>query len=303
MRKEKQKIQIRACRSDRILQVTILVFLTLALLVVAYPLYFVLISSISDPVAVATGKVQWYPVNPNLEGYRAVFKRSDVTRGFLNSVLYTVVGTTLNMLVTIPAGYALSRPDLKGKKWIIFFFMLTMFVYGGMMPTYLVVKGLHLIDTIWALVLPNALSVYNLIVAMSFFKSTLSTELLEAARVDGCSNTRFFINVAVPLSGAIIAIMVLYYGVGHWNSYFNALIYTTSKEKFPLQLVLRSILVQNQGAVDKNVRNAAERQRQQKVAELMKYSLIVISSGPILILYPFIQKQFVKGVMIGSLKG
>lgn len=290
------------CSSDRVFYFCTYLILTLVLIIVAYPLYFVVASSISDPVAVANGAVRWFPVGINFDGYLMVFERGDVMRGFANSLYYTFLGTVINVVVTIPAAYSMSRPDLRGKKFITIFFMVTMFVSGGLIPTYLVVRNLQMVDTVWSLVLPGALSVYNLIVAMTFFRNTLPAELLEAARIDGCSNFHFFFRIALPLSSAIIAIMVLYYGVGHWNSYFNALIYITSPERWPLQLVLRTILVQNTGQNDL-VKDVEMLQRQQMLAELMKYSLIIISSVPILFVYPFIQKHFVKGVMIGSLKG
>jgi len=293
---------LKECRSDKIFNAVVLILLTLVLLLVAYPLYFVIISSVSNPSAVSRGEVLLWPQGFTLEGYITVFQNKEVMNGFRNTLVYTVTGTLLSIVVTIPAAYALSRQDLKGRGVITAFFMITMYVSGGLIPTYLVVKGLGMLDTIWAIIVPGCLSVYNMIVAMSFFRSNLPPELLEAARVDGCSNTRFFFKIAVPLSGAIIAIMVLYYGVGLWNSYFSGLIYLKSREKWPLQLVLRTILVLS-AQQQENVKDVAELQRLQMVAELMKYSLIIISSVPILFVYPFIQKHFVKGVMIGSVKG
>lgn len=293
---------LKKSKNDLMFDIIIGVILTFALLLVAYPLYFVIISSVSEPSAVSRGEVIFLPKGFTLEGYSAVFKDSEVMRSFANSIVYTVVGTVINLVITIPTAYALSRNDLRGKNIFLLFFMVTMYISGGLIPLYLVVKGLHMIDTIWALVLPGALSVYNMIVAITFFRSNLAPELLEAAKVDGCNNTRFFFKIALPLSSAIIAIMVLYYGVGHWNSYFNALIYITTREKWPLQLVLRTKLVLSAAQLE-NVKDVKELQRMQMVAELMKYSLIIISSVPILFVYPFIQKHFVKGVMIGSVKG
>ncbi|MEG0691906.1 MAG: carbohydrate ABC transporter permease [Oscillospiraceae bacterium] len=296
------KRKIQNCTSDRIFNFFTYFILTLVLIIVAYPLYFTIISSISDPVMVATGNVTWRPIGINFEGYSAVFNHKAVMRGFKNSFIYTLFGTAINVFLTLPAAYSMSRPDLKGKNYIMLFFMITMFVSGGLIPTYLVIKNLGMIDTIWALVIPGAVSIYNLIIAMTFFKNTIPDSLLEAAKMDGCSNTKFFLKIVLPLSSAIIAILVLYYGVGHWNSYFNAMIYLTSPEKFPLQLELRSILVKS-AMKQSMVKDLAELQRQQQLAELMKYSLIIISSVPILLVYPFIQKYFVKGVMIGSIKG
>lgn len=293
-------------KTDIVFDVILFIILTMVFLVVAYPLYFVVISSISDPIAVAGGKVVWYPIGFTLDGYKAVLDESTVMRGFFNSILYTVVGVLVNLALTIPTAYALSRKDFIIRKPITIFYIVTMFVSGGMMPTYLIVKNTGLIDSMWALILPGAMSVYNMIIARTFFQSNIPTELLEASNLDGCGNTRFFIHVALPLSGAIIAIMVLYYGVGHWNSYFSALLYINERAKWPLQLELRNILIDNalqQSGALVSAEAIKEKQRLDALAEMMKYSLIVVSSIPVLILYPFIQKHFVKGVTIGSVKG
>ena len=298
--------KIRRSKEDVIFDAVLFIILTLIFVIVAYPLYFIIISSVSDPKAVAGGKVIFYPIGLNLKGYVEVFKVSRSIRSFLNSLFYTFCGTMLNLAVTLPTAYALSRKKFFLKKPVTIFYMITMFLSGGMIPTYLVVQKTGLLDTMWSLIIPGALSVYNMIVARTFFQQNISEELYEAAELDGCGHGKFFFSVALPLSGAITAIMVLYYGVGHWNAYFNALLYMQTESKFPLQLLLRSILVQNeaqqnQQAVGAAARAALEESRQ--LAELMKYSLIIISSIPVLVIYPFIQKHFVKGVMIGSLKG
>lgn len=296
----------RRSRSDKVFDGFLLVALTLVLFIVAYPLYFILISSISDPITVARGEVVWRPVGLTLDGYRAVFKEEAVLRGYLNSLLYTVVGVSINLICTVPTGYALSRKDFFGRRVITLFFLVTMFVSGGMIPTYLVVKQTGLLNTIWALVIPGAVTVYNLIVCRTFFATNIPEELLDAARLDGCGNTRFFINIALPLSGAIIAIMVLYYGVGHWNGYYSALLYIYDRDKWPLQMELRNVLLQNDMQRSQYIMNAeelAEKARLEALKEMMKYSLIVVSCVPMMILYPFIQKYFIKGVMIGSVKG
>lgn len=283
------------------------IVLTILFLVVAYPLYFVVISSVSSPSAVASGQVVWVPVGFNLLGYGQVFGNDSVMRGFLNSLFYTALGTLLSLGVTLPTAYALSRNDFIGKRFVTIFYLITMFVSGGMVPTYLVVKNCGLLNTVWSLILPGALSVYNMIVARTFFKTNIPAELMEAAKLDGCGNTRFFFSIALPLSGAIVAILVLYYGIGLWNSYFSALLYISDKNKFPLQLVLRSILVLNEAQLQKGMpgtpQQMAELEKQRQLVELMKYSLIIVSSIPVLIIYPFVQKHFVKGVMIGSIKG
>ena len=297
---------VKRCREDVIFDTVIFIILTLILFVVAYPLYWVIISSFSDPTAVSAGKVLLRPIGFTLKGYAEVFKNSQVMRGFFNSIVITFVGVCVNLAVTLPTAYALSRDNFSGKKPITIFYMITMFFGGGMIPTYLVVKNMQLLNTIWALVPPGCLSVYNMIVARTFFKSNISEELYEAGEIDGCTQSRFFFQIALPLSKAIIAIMVLYYGVGHWNSYFSALLYISDQDKYPLQLVLRNILITNQTALSQTATTAAARaalQEQQQLIDVMKYSLIIISSVPVLIMYPLVQKHFVKGVMIGSVKG
>ena len=309
MKKENYNMKtkpVKRCREDVIFDTVIFIILTLILFVVAYPLYWVIISSFSDPTAVSAGKVLLRPIGFTLKGYAEVFKNSQVMRGFFNSIVITFVGVCVNLAVTLPTAYALSRDNFSGKKPITIFYMITMFFGGGMIPTYLVVKSMQLLNTIWALVLPGCLSVYNMIVARTFFKSNISEELYEAGEIDGCTQSRFFFQIALPLSKAIIAIMVLYYGVGHWNSYFSALLYISDQDKYPLQLVLRNILITNQTALSQTATTAAARaalQEQQQLIDVMKYSLIIISSVPVLIMYPLVQKHFVKGVMIGSVKG
>lgn len=298
--------RIGRCRSDVIYDTILFILLSLVFLVVAYPLYFVIISSVSNPIAVSNGEVTFYPIGFTLDGYREVFKTNTVVRGFLNSLLYTVCGVSVNLLVTLPTGYALSRKDFALKKFVTFFYMLTMFIGGGMMPTYLIVKQTGLLNSMWALIIPGAMGVYNMIVAKTFFSTNIPLELMEAAKLDGCGNTRFFFHIVLPLSGAITAILVLYYGQGHWNSYFSALLYINDREKWPLQLELRNILLLNTNTMTKEFiteEMRKEQARREALANMMKYSLIIISSIPMLIVYPFVQKHFVKGVMIGSVKG
>lgn len=281
MKKENYNMKtkpVKRCREDVIFDTVIFIILTLILFVVAYPLYWVIISSFSDPTAVSAGKVLLRPMGFTLKGYAEVFKNSQVMRGFFNSIVITFVGVCVNLAVTLPTAYALSRDNFSGKKPITVFYMITMFFGGGMIPTYLVVKNMQLLNTIWALVLPGCLSVYNMIVARTFFKSNISEELYEAGEIDGCTQSRFFFQIALPLSKAIIAIMVLYYGVGHWNSYFSALLYISDQDKYPLQLVLRNILITNQTALSQTATTAAARaalQEQQQLIDVMKYSLII----------------------------
>ena len=314
------KKKIKRCKEDVVFDAACFIILTLVLFVVAYPLYWVIISSISAPSAVSSGKVLLHPIGFTLKGYAEVFKNDQVMRGFLNSLIITFCGVMVNLIVTLPTSYALSRSNFSGKKPITIFYLITMFFGGGLIPTYLVIQRLQMLNTIWALILPGCLSVYNMIVARTFFKSNiseeelteyswkdfLSEELYEAAEIDGCTQARFFFQIALPLSKAIIAILVLYYGVGHWNSYFSALVYISDKAKYPLQLVLRNILITNQTALSQTATTAAARaalQEKQQLIDVMKYSLIIISSIPVLVMYPLVQKHFVKGVMIGSMKG
>ncbi len=309
MKKEKEvevESKIKRCKEDVIFDTVIFIVLTILLLIVAYPLWWVIISSVSNSKAVSGGQVIWHPIGFTLKGYGEVFKDDSIVRSFLNSVLYTVCGVLVNLAVTLPTAYALSRDRFSGKKAITMFYVITMFFSGGLIPTYLVVQNMHLLDTMWALILPGCLSVYNMIVARTFFKTNISEELYEAAEIDGCTQGRFFFQIALPLSGAITAIMVLYYGVGHWNSYFSGLIYLSDQNKYPLQLVLRSILITNESALQQAATTAEARaalNEKKELIEVMKYSLIIISSIPVLVLYPFIQRHFVKGVMIGSVKG
>ena len=233
---------IRRCREDKIFDGVIFVILTLILLIVAYPLYWVIISSFSDPTAVSAGEVIWRPIGFTLKGYAEVFNDDSVMRGFFNAIVITVSGVLINLAVTMPTAYALSRSKFGGKKIVTAFYMVTMFFSGGLIPTYLVVRDLHLLDTYWALILPGCLGVYNMIVARTFFQTNISEELYEAAEIDGCTQGQFFFKIALPLSGAITAILVLYYGVGHWNSWFPASIYLQDNNKLPIQNVLRAVL-------------------------------------------------------------
>jgi len=302
----KQKKKIKRCKEDVVFDAILFIVLSVILVVVAYPLYWVIISSISEPASVSGGEVVWRPIGFTLKGYKEVFDNDSVVRGFLNSLFYTFCGVIVNLVITLPTAYALSRDRFGGKKIVTIFYMITMFFSGGLIPTYLVIKSLSMLNSMWALILPGSLSVYNMIVARTFFKSNISEELYEAAEIDGCTQGQFFFKVALPLSSAIIAILVLYYGVGHWNAYFSALVYISDANKYPLQLVLRNILITNATALAQTATTEAARaalREKQAIIDVMKYSLIIISSIPVMVLYPFIQKHFVKGVMVGSIKG
>jgi len=300
--KQSKHTAIKDSTGDRVFNAVNYLILSMVLFVVLYPLVYVVSASFSSTTAVLTGKVWLWPVEPTLEGYKAVFKNKMVVSGFMNTFVYTVLGTMINVVLSIMAAYPLSRKDFRGRNFFMLMFVFTMMFSGGLIPTYLIVKDLGMIDTIWAMVIPVALSVWNVIIMRTYFQVSIPPELLEASQIDGCSDFKFLIRIVLPLSGPIIAVIALFYAVGHWNQYFNALIYLKSAKMYPLQLVLRDILIQNEVNIEMlgDAKTAAARQG---LRELLKYSLIVVSSVPLLIVYPFVQKYFVKGVMIGSIKG
>lgn len=289
-------------RSDKVFYVVITVVLTIFFLMVLYPCIYVISASFSSGTAVQAGKVILWPVDFSLEGYKTVFNTSDVWIGFRNSLFYTIVGTAINIVVTMIAAYSLARPDVPGRNGFMLLFTFTMFFNGGMITSYMLVQGLHMLDTIWCMIIPGAMSAYNLIVARTFIQNSIPGELLEAAKMDGCSDVKYFLSIVVPLSKAVIAVLVLFYGVAHWNSYFNAMLYLHTKELYPLTLFLKEILMADQ--IDPSTVSDPELQAQlAQAAGVIKYALIVVTMIPIMLIYPFIQKYFVKGVMIGSIKG
>jgi multiple sugar transport system permease protein/putative aldouronate transport system permease protein len=293
---------IRDTHGDRIFNAVNFVVLSVYLLIILYPLVYIVSASFSSPAAVTSGLVRLWPVDPTTIAYETIFKDPAIVRGFLNSVFYAVAGTAVNVVLTLLAAYPLSRPDLRGRGWIMFFFFFTTLFSGGLIPTYLVVRDLGLLNTRWALILPAALSVWNVIITRTYFQATIPGELLDAARIDGASDFRFLRDVVLPLSGPIVAVNALFYAVGHWNAYFDALIYLNDESLYPLQLELRQILVQNQT----NLQMTGDIQSmlaRENLADLLKYALIVVSTVPLLLVYPFVQKHFVKGALIGSLKG
>ncbi len=303
MSKNKNNL-IKETAQDHIFDAIGLIIITVACLLIIYPLLYVIACSFSSGRAILTNKVFIWPVEFNLEGYKMIFQDPKITTGFYNSFYYTIVGTILSVIVTTLAAYPLSRTDLAGRKWFTIYFTIPMFIGGGMIPTYLLISNLGLLNTRGAIILPAALSIYNMIVMRTFFQNTLSRELLEAAQIDGCSNFGFLFRIAAPLSKAIFAVMALYYGVAQWNSYFPALLYLSDSSKYPLQTVLREILLNSQ--VDMSTLTPEQRLQFQSVNNIdsiVKYSSIVVATIPTLIVYPFVQKHFVKGVMIGSVKG
>lgn len=287
--------------SDKIFNVVNRVFATIIFAAVLYPIIYVVSSSFSDPLAVISGQVRLLPVGFSLEGYRSVFRHSQVVTGYLNSLWYMGVGTTINIIFTVLAAYPLSRKDFYDRNKFMLVFAFTMLFSGGMIPTFLLVRNLGLLDTRWAMVIPGGYSVFNIVVMRTFFQNTIPDELLESAQMDGCPDHKFVTRVVLPLSGPIIAVQVLFYSLGHWNSFFSALIYLSSPSLLPLQIVLRNILLLGQvqeGVIDLH----AEAEREWIVA-LMRYSLIVVSSLPFMLMYPFVQKFFVKGMLVGAIKG
>ncbi len=288
--------------NDKIFYIAVITILTAFFLIVLYPCIFVVSASFSSGTAVQSGKVVLFPVDFSLEGYKTVFNTKNVWIGFANSMFYTVVGTIINIVMTMTAAYCLSRNDLPGRNFFMLLFTFTMFFGGGLIPSYMVIQSLGLLNTRWALLIPGAIGVYNLIVARTFILNTIPRELLEASQIDGCSDVVYFTQVVIPLSKAIIAVLVLFYGVGHWNAYFNAMIYLHDKEIYPLTLFMREILMSSQ--IDPATVTDPELQaRLADMVGVIKYSLIMVSMIPILLIYPFVQKYFVKGVMIGSVKG
>lgn len=292
---------IKETPGDRIFRALCYFIMTLLLLLVLCPLIFVCSASVSDPSMVASGKVLLLPKGFTLDGYRRVFQDKSILIGYANTIFYTTVGTLINLAVTVPAGYALARSTLPGKKFFMTYFMIPMYFGGGLIPTFLVVNALHLYNTRAVMVLLYAFSMYNCIICRTFF-SSLPKEVEEAAIIDGCTSFQVFWQIVLPLSKALMGVMVLYFAVVHWNTYFAAIIYLRDADKHPLQLVLRKILVLETISPDMiGVEEAALAKLQLK--ELIKYAVIVVSSLPVLILYPFLQKYFDQGVMIGSVKG
>jgi putative aldouronate transport system permease protein len=291
----------RLTKSDLAFMIFIYAMAGLLLLIVLYPMWFILIASFSDPTAVNTGRVVLLPAMVTLNGYKTLLETDYILAGYRNTIIYTIVGTFVGLAVNLPAAYALSRKDFYGRKFFNLYFIFTMFFSGGLIPTYLTIQQFHLLDTFAVMVLPFSVAVYNMLVARTFFQNSLPAGLLDAARIDGCGNLRYFFLIALPLSKAIIAVIALWTAVGHWNSYFNALIYLRDQARMPLQIILRDILILNQNMATL-IRGEASIQAQ-KTAALIKYASIVVSAAPIMCLYPFLQKYFNQGVLVGTFKG
>ncbi|MFR2343431.1 MAG: carbohydrate ABC transporter permease [Acutalibacteraceae bacterium] len=293
--------RIRRTKGDVVFDVILYTITGLMILVTLYPMYFVLIASISNPTDVSAGNITFYPIDITFKGYQKLFDYPQLWTGYGNTILYALFGTVFSLIANIPAAYALSRRDLVGRRFFTVFFLIPMFFTGGLIPTYMTVQSYGLLDTRLVMVLPFAVVTYYIIVARTFFSNSLPDGLWEAAQIDGCGNLRFFFQMVLPLSKAVIAVIALWTAVGQWNSYFNALIYIRSPELQPLQIILRNILIGNQTISAMSTGSAAVEAAQ--LADLIKYAIIVVSSAPIMCLYPFVQKYFNQGVMIGALKG
>ena len=300
--KSSAKHKMRRSKSDLAFDIFNYVLLGLAALIVLYPLYFVVIASFSDPDAINTGRVVLWPVGFNTMGYEKIFADAKIWRSYSNTIFYTLLGTTINIFLTMMFAYPLSRREFFGRKFLTFFMMFTLYFQGGLVPTYLLMQDINLYDTPWVMVLLPALNVFNVIIARTNIQNNIPEELYEAACLDGCSHLKYFWKVVFPLSKTINAVLVLYYGVAHWNDYMNGLIYLRDEGLYPLQLVLHGILVQNQASASM-MSDLESMMAQQKAAELIKYGLIIVSALPVLVIYPFLQKYFEKGVMVGSVKG
>ena len=276
--------------------------LIFSLLLVAYPIIYVFSASFSNPSAIISGRVKLWPVGFNLDGYVAVFKEANVWIGYRNTVFYTIFGTSISLVMTILCAYPLSRKDFVGRNFFMFVVTFTMIFSGGMLPTYIVIKSLGILNTRWAMMLPGAIGAWNVIVTRTYYQTNVSDELLDAACIDGCNDYRFILQIVIPLTAPITAVMILFYAVGNWNAYFSAFLYLTNRHLFPLQLFLREILILNQINQDL-VLDPELMAARQGMADLLKFSLIIVASVPIWCAYPFVQKYFVKGIMIGALKG
>ena len=294
-------IKRQVTRNDLIFNIILYGISAFILLIVIYPMYFIIIASFSNPTEVANGKVWFVPSQFTVDGYKEIMRHAELWVGYRNTIVYTALGTVIGLAVNIPAVYALSRRDLVGRRVFTLFFVFTMFFGGGLIPTYFTIRNFGLYDTIWVMVLPFSVAVYHIIIARTFFDSSLPQGILDAAMIDGCGNLRFFFQIALPLSKAVLAVIALYTAVGQWNAYFNALVYIRTEELKPLQLVVRNILITNQAMAGTGDGLAAQEAR--RLSELMKYAVIIISTVPIMCIYPFVQKYFSQGIMIGAIKG
>lgn len=299
-----EKVSVSQTRGDKVFGVINAIFIVFITIITLYPLIYVCSASISSPASVTSGRMWLWPTDITLEGYKRILKNSEIWMGYVNTIFYTVVNVALSLAVTLPAAYALTVKSLPGRKFIVFVFSVTMFFSGGMIPLYVVCRNLGLVNTLWAVILPSATSMWYIILTRTFFQSTIPHELEEASEIDGCSVFATFLRIVIPLSAPIIAVMALYFGVGRWNSYFGEMIFLRDRGKFPLQLFLREILIvatfNQENASNADAITMAE---QLRIASIIKYATMIVATLPVIAAYPFIQRYFVKGVMIGSIKG
>lgn len=293
--------RVRCSMEDRLYYIFAYALIVLLTLIVLLPMLFVVAASFSSGSAVMAGRVWIWPVDFTLYNYQAVFRYKNIWIGYRNTILYTTLGTFINLVVTMACAYPLARRNLKFRGFFTGMFTFTMIFSGGMIPSYILMRDLKIMNTIWVMVLPGAMSVYNMIVTRTFIQSNIPDELLEAAKLDGCTDTQFFFHVVLPLSKAVLAVIGIYYAVGHWNSYFNAFLYLNDQRLYPLQIFLRQILIQSNFETD--MLDEEMLTQIQNLQEVLKYAIIVLSTAPLMMIYPFVQKYFVKGVMIGSVKG
>lgn len=291
-------------RSDRVFDVVNVLFMVVMLIIFVWPLWFVVIASVSDPNEIWNGNVLLIPKGFTMVAYEALADYSMIWIGYRNTIIYTVVGTLVNLVMTVCAAYPLSRKDFMPRNFFMVMFMITMYFGGGLIPTYLVVSNLNLINTPWAMIIPGACSIYNVIIMRTYFINSIPHSLQEAAELDGANAFQFLMKVVLPLSKPIIAVVALYYAVGHWNDFYTALLYINDQDLLPLQSFLRDILMSNKMSLN-NMQglDASAAEAKMQLSQTLKYSVIIISTVPVLCVYPFIQKYFVKGIMIGSVKG
>jgi len=289
--------------SDWLIEVVMFVIIALFVLAVLYPLYYILIASVSNPYDVYAGKTFLFPSGFTLEGYTRVFKEKAIASGYLNSIAYTTLGTIISTALVMTTAYPLSKKQMPGRKGIMIFYLITMYFTGGLIPTYIVVAKTGLLNSIWSIILPGGVSVFNVIVTRTYFETSIPEELFEAAQIDGCDHLRAFLRIALPLSKPILAVMVIFAMVAYWNDWFTALIYMSDKDKYPLQLALRQLLIQSQASANAMSGMDGGYAEANRITELIKFSSMVVGAVPMLIIYPFIQKYFEKGFMIGAVKG
>ena len=301
MKTRRKHHPIRDTLGDRLFYAGCYLITALFMLAVLYPLVYILSASFSSAEAITSGRMWLYPVDFSLVGYRYILKYDAIWLGYRNTLFYTFAGTLINVAMTMTCAYGLSRRGMRGRRFFTMLFTFTMIFSGGMIPNYLLMKNLKILNTVCCMLLPGAISAYNLIVAKTFIENSIPGDLLEAARIDGCSDVRFFFSIVLPLSKAILAVLLLMYAAAHWNAYFNAFLYLTDKKLYPLQIFLRQILVQSNMSAD--MLDPEAMAQMQTLQQILKYAVIVVSTAPMLCLYPFVQKYFRQGVMIGSIKG